>query len=787
MGSSLNSTFKVLNKFALIDRNELEEFIESSQSSKGSRDMMADNVDVIRIHSVVQDFCIDSLKGRGEYPKWLIRAVLLFCCSYETADNLIKNKNNAALVEDYRLYEIHGRKLLEHVQRSERKYAQLTEVRFRLENKLKEIKEEIERRTPESSQEILYGRPDAFQTSVFDRTSSSSDTGPETPRHSNSQEWGLSAWGMELTKEQHESPISLTHELPFRQVKQERSNELSGYPRLSTEDAGYASGGDIGIPSDQKVIKGRDQREENSGSDALWQTVQGRRARSRAPRMDPHRTITRRERNRYHDRAGAWRAINAAVPDPRVSHDIAQGQLQNSMNHPVSRGRMSGRSSAEVALSTISKESPPPPRGGGIIQDRRRASARSKPDEGRGRMRIGNASYAAAVSGEERYTALRQIPLRTASASVQPQPLVINDQRLSLGPEHRALSPSSPAVSALHAFSPSSTKASLPSHARTASNPVNSSRATASPRFAYQLPYPSSNTSLALEYLSSEANLGSKENVPSSPRKRGLPHDYSQFHSQQYGPYQHHRRGSSIFARHAPGEQDAMPLSASGWDGAGLATGYTSQPMSRDPSGQSAASHASISRLKLQYGEGRRSSLANTEPVPDLSNFSPHIGPTSYQLYNSEHNPQTYEDHHLGSPLLDMPALPTDANWGSLSESYIPSAHLNHSLQGTRDVTSSHSDSNLPWLPRPYAYASFDPEAAIFEPRSSQIRLSSFHTADEGSQGPRYAHSDGEVASASSGGVLIAGRMINFGDFPEPVDVHEARERTEELRKELGG
>lgn len=118
---TLNDTFRILNMFALIDRNVHEE-LTSSQSSRStqSHDMLAENIDVVRLHSVVQDFFVYNLhsdKDRSKYPLWLHRAVQVFCCSYDFANERITKKNNTGLVEDYRLYEIHGIRLREHVTR----------------------------------------------------------------------------------------------------------------------------------------------------------------------------------------------------------------------------------------------------------------------------------------------------------------------------------------------------------------------------------------------------------------------------------------------------------------------------------------------------------------------------------------------------------------------------------------------------------------------------------------------------------------------------------------------
>jgi hypothetical protein len=42
------------------------------------------------------------------------------------------------------------------------------------------------------------------------------------------------------------------------------------------------------------------------------------------------------------------------------------------------------------------------------------------------------------------------------------------------------------------------------------------------------------------------------------------------------------------------------------------------------------------------------------------------------------------------------------------------------------------------------------------------------------------------MARAGSGGVRVGPYMIEFGDFPEPVEVREARERADRARAALG-
>jgi hypothetical protein len=122
-GMDLNNTFRYLNMFALMDRNEQETVpVGSSQESRGSRDLIGDNVDFIRLHGVIQAFFMDTLDADQSLPRYLYRAVMVFCESYKTAAERIARKSNAGLVEDYRVYEIHGKRLLHHMTKYKKKY-----------------------------------------------------------------------------------------------------------------------------------------------------------------------------------------------------------------------------------------------------------------------------------------------------------------------------------------------------------------------------------------------------------------------------------------------------------------------------------------------------------------------------------------------------------------------------------------------------------------------------------------------------------------------------------------
>lgn len=191
--ADINTTFGILMRYALIERNEPAE----NESFYSSRDSLVDPepIDMLKIHSVVQKFCCDSLHARKLLVRWLGYAVRLFSSSFKEADTKIKQKTEPGRVSDYRYYLVHGKRLLDHSFAYENKAQPLDGIRRELEPVLAMIHKEIENHKPSSSQEITQG---VFQVSIFDRTSSSSESGPsahETP-----------------TPEHRPTPLPLPHE-----------------------------------------------------------------------------------------------------------------------------------------------------------------------------------------------------------------------------------------------------------------------------------------------------------------------------------------------------------------------------------------------------------------------------------------------------------------------------------------------------------------------------------------------------------------------------------------------
>jgi hypothetical protein len=611
-GRTLNNTIKILNRFALIDRRE-QDPIQSSQSSKGSKDYLSDDVDTIKLHSVVQDFFVDSLRADGELSSWLQRAVVLFQRSYEMANTRIDNKTHAGLVGDYRSYEIHGTRLLNHVGRYEKKYPALTRAREILQRCLEEIKVEIERRTRESSQDIAQGRPGTYQASIFDRTSSSSDTDPPTPGPLENNSSANYTWGSGSHKDPYDSPTSITGS---------RHAQDDGYhlfPRPQIEDQGYDSDSEhhaMTAQSSQRTPRPDDLID----SMTQWQTIRGRMPKEKPAPLDLHRTVQQMEKHRYHDTAGAWRAVNRSGTDPRVSNESVEAFIQKIAPRAPSRGRLSGQSQAEVALSQISKNSPPPTRGGGkiIVQDRSRSSRTGRTLTDRGvYLATGDASVAQTNGG---YAITPPASTRNRSTS---------------GPRIR-LQPATPAMNALR---------QIPYTREPSMSLPSSFSGVPTPGFAYGHPHPLSDPDLYQSMNNDAAQLPAMGlGQPTYPRqtgtlpiehyggslplKRDHPHDYSRWNNQDYAnpPYPENNPYMPAFGPESSHRSNDRPSHLGIFErdpNTYHESGYTSQPMSRDPSGGSARG-------------GRSASVAGTEPLPDLSGMSPRAAPTSYEQYMRE-------------------------------------------------------------------------------------------------------------------------------------------------------
>lgn len=219
-----------------------ESLTESSQEGFFSIYRGNAAVDVVKIHSVVQGFCRDELKikddeykdalTRGEpgfYDSWLIVATRFLCKSWETAKGRMSHDHECGLVRDYREYETHAQRLIDLFPKKQEIGAHgiaLTAARESLRQLMKSLGGEIDRMSPSSSQECSKN-----QKSVFDRTSSSSSSFPES-----SADEGISRQSTWISTESG-SPVA---ESPEEMVAPPRF-KLDLFPPHIFRQAGYES------------------------------------------------------------------------------------------------------------------------------------------------------------------------------------------------------------------------------------------------------------------------------------------------------------------------------------------------------------------------------------------------------------------------------------------------------------------------------------------------------------------------------------------------------------------
>lgn len=348
----------------------------SSRSSRKSFDKNADYFDLLRIHSVVQAFFIDTLVEDKEVHFWLERATAVFCRSFDRADQRIKEDSKIGLPDDYRRYAIHGRRLMEHIDRFEKKAPEfLGRVRDQIERRLKRTDAEIDQLSHTIQAHIINGSGTVPPASVFERTSSSSETDSTTPpSHSSMDESNaiLDEDSQVLSPTPYDNDY--IHDPYHWHVPYPHRPTMPPTPDPDDDDGNDA----LTVIGGPTII--------NGGSGAITPTngpsfgptgpagpskglLQPPRAYADWELAVPQNRVVRKveDHHYYPDRAGAWR--DSTVSDPRVSisREIAKGSIPSIRDRSSSpnRGNVTAESEAELHLHKIRTAAPPSPRSGG--------------------------------------------------------------------------------------------------------------------------------------------------------------------------------------------------------------------------------------------------------------------------------------------------------------------------------------------------------------------------------------------------------------------------------------
>lgn len=631
--------------------------------------MTQDNLDILRVHGIVQAFFVDILNEKHEVQFWLERAVCVFCGAFDASIHRVDKDPQTGIPEDYRRLLIHGQRLLSHLDRFEKRFPDLKSAREELESRVNSIEKRIDQLTKRINEAASQGSADVI-VSVFERTNSLSES--ETSPSNRS----LVEYSVDDGTETIESPsvYSPTEHGPYHW------HIPIGYPQGVTEwetktVTPQMTAAEIfdsmSMPDDDETIR-------------------------RVFGLE-HRTVRKQAGRRYRDRAGSWRAT---PHDPRVtlSRETARGVIGRPtiprQDGPFSSNDSgpSVQSEAEISLSQINRGSPKLPSGFmALIQPE---SPPSRPKFIAGRPSYADAraeevynedypvtptfSYPPPASQAATATIMR---LRGAdravssdsltpgksrpSPSAGPQidsaketPLSDPDQTSGILEDNLAASlPSSmlsPGSPPRRASGPPTRPSSVPLSRSARSSPSHSLGPFAPPPIAIQV-----NTSSSLRSV----RLTSAHHVNS--------HRLSTQSLGEYNDYLPRTASASPMApSHSLPYPNTVPIAPgpfgvsdppAPWVASFPSNlhpqGYSSQPMSRDPSHQSNSSigsHRSLPQVRdnsrsssnqalswssasasqiMQQPRARRPSVVETEPSPRLGPLELDPVVTSYQLY----------------------------------------------------------------------------------------------------------------------------------------------------------
>ncbi|KAB8257786.1 lipa and NB-ARC domain protein [Aspergillus pseudonomiae] len=343
---------------------------ESSQDAFFSVYQSSGSIDLIKIHSVVQGFCRDELKimdeerkkslsanatnsDAGFYDSWLVVATRVFCMSYEHAKKRMDRVDDYGLVKDYREYEMHASRLLGNFpKKSSKEPKTLREARDDLGQIMRSISNEIERISPSSSQEIARK-----QRSVFDRSSSSSSSVPESATDegpSRNLTWEFSDMVEPKVESPEEMPVSpphfnlkpfLPHIFRWSKGDDEKGYETDGEGLKAVHRTSPALS--QLSQATERPKSSRSSSAAHTTDDQEWQVVE------KSPRLKASRERRLRQRPKFP--RTAW-GIKPAAPILRVFP--VEGRSASSSI--LERGsRSSSIISASEALTAVHNASPP--------------------------------------------------------------------------------------------------------------------------------------------------------------------------------------------------------------------------------------------------------------------------------------------------------------------------------------------------------------------------------------------------------------------------------------------
>ncbi|KAI4272674.1 MAG: hypothetical protein LQ337_005132 [Flavoplaca oasis] len=630
----LNVTFGTLMRYALLERNEPDSEGSSSRDSL----VEPEPIDMLKIHSVVQSFCRDSLDARNMLPEWLQHATQLLERSFHAADFKIKQKDQPARV--------HCRRLHEHAMHYESKRQSLAPIRAVLEPLLDAIETEIRSLEPGSSQESIN---QICQVSIFDRTTSSSDSLPSIPsvneartphRPSPLPLAHETLWGTDIRKPSLESPASIGSARGPRIVG---DSPYRGFH----DDLGYESDRETPRVASQAMRKNISQcterpptatTEETHAEGEGWQVV--------PPARQTKKPRARRD-------LGSFRRTPArATVDKKPATGTVGRSADERMNTDSSQARK--------ALSEVHSRSPTPPRQKlpssltSFWQRRPLSSTESS-----------QRTWANVAAGQGQHNGVQPLPSSSVPPIFPPSPT---------NPSVRQGNPfSSPLASEIYPDRVPN-RPSLENSAQLSEGSGSLQGTPCVPAYHPSgIPYPSSTPSQP-RYMNNEDLYDAAQIIGPNPSrlpyttiddsislssKRRLPSD---FHDSSPMPYATASRVASSRARSPSAYPSAHPKYGANYPShhSYLPEGYTSQPMSRNTSHQS---HISV---------------AETEPAPHPTPSTRHRRNASFSI----EPPSPRDRYPNGRALRKSPRSDFAVPVGLPSSNNVSPHNLSQSLPG---------------------------------------------------------------------------------------------------------
>lgn len=757
----VDTTLGTLIKYGLIDRalirydvidRSTPDLTDERQGSQDSLVSTLETIDIIKLHTVVQGFCCDSLKEDGQFVYWLEVAVKVFCHSFERADAQIRNQSLPGLVKDYREYETHGQRLLSHFVEKLARTSALRETRAQLQRNLLKIKKEIQNRSPGSSQESF--RP---QASIFDRTTSTSDDAPDTPKSTPSR---VSTLGLVSEKPPVDSPLSIDghhDQIPIAPGNSE-SPQTPEYPEYP-EDPGYtADREEFHAPYPLTPTRSEDTARPHTSAShdngTGWQLV------SNTKKMSKSR-LSRNGKSGVGSikRPRARRDLGSFHPTiPRTGINTTPAIGSTSRARAESGGWTSA--SSEAVTSLLHNASPPPSRGGRTTLSGR---VSSRPPVSQTQMQLsnqpvlhgespervpsqhGSPKYPSSISGrtspalEDMQRGRSREVLRSRQGNVQPSPLAAEFVPQS----HVTRSaPLPPAVSSNYQTPGSSLgfKYSYPYHS---SDPNLSS---IPPVFTFN----ENNSTRPLAPISNRPAPLPYETGITITAKRRLPPDFRGHQHPATGTGTYQQYASPATPRYLP--QLAYPQSPPIYFSAQLPHGYSSQPMSRTGSGQSNPYPA-------------------TEPPLYPPSFSPHVAGTATPGSPRDRLPDGCSPRKSPKFVNAFPAYRDEDNFDRRALMNDPRFSADHAIAGMGTWAT-------PSAPEPVSPLSPSTSTNANDLSMSMSRsTSSPGIALAGNQGLGIAPFGFAFGGSGNG-------QLRFGQH-EPIRLDEARQRTVEHGRRL--